>query len=186
MATTTTVGGRYELLRVIGRGGMADVWEAEDTTLGRRVALKVLRAGDPALAARLEREARALATLDHPGLVRLLDAGEDAGRPYVVTELVAGPTVAHALRSDPPGPAQVAAVGSQVAAALAYVHRAGIVHRDVKPSNILLDEGGRARLADFGIAQLGDASGMTATGTTVGTVAYMAPEQLEGNRVGPP
>ena len=126
-----------------------------------------------------------LERLSHPGLVRLLDTGLVDGQAYLVMELVEGPTLAAFVRRGPMAPAGVAAMGAQLADALGYVHACGIVHRDVKPSNILLSADGRARLGDFGISRLVDASTITVAGTTLGTVAYMAPEQLEDHGVGP-
>ncbi len=180
------VAGRYRLTGLLGHGGTADVHRAVDTTNGRVVAVKLLRSTDPALARRLSHEAKALRQLHHPNLVGLLDAGvADDGRGFLVVELVEGSSLAASLTAGPRPPATVAAVAAEVADALAAVHAAGIVHRDVKPGNILLDADGHARLADFGIASLADASMLTATGTTLGTAAYMAPEQLEHHAVGP-
>lgn len=179
------LGGRYELGPLIGQGGMADVHRAVDTRSGAAVAVKVLRAPDPAAARRLAQEAKALERLRHPGLVRLLDTGVADGRAYLVMDLVEGPTLGRLAQQGPMPPARVAAVGREVADALAYVHAHGMVHRDVKPGNILLDADGRPRLADFGIASLADASALTMTGTTLGTAAYMAPEQLHHHQVGP-
>lgn len=181
----TDLAGHYRLEQLLGHGGMSDVYRAADTTGGPPVAVKLVRSTDPEFARRLTQEAAAVARLDHPGLVRVLDTGVHDGRPYLIMELVEGPTLAARLRRGPLPPDRCAALGSTLADALAYVHRQGIVHRDVKPANVLLGPGPRARLADFGIAQTLDASALTMTGTTLGTAAYMAPEQIEDHRVGP-
>jgi len=165
---------------------MSDVYRGEDVISGTPVAVKVVRTGDPEMARRLTVEAVALERFDHPGLVSLLDAGMHDGQPYLVMELVDGPTLAGMLAGGPIEPETVAAFGATLAGALAYVHERGVVHRDVKPANILITGDGQAKLADFGIARLVDASSMTATGTTLGTASYMAPEQLENHQVGSP
>lgn len=183
--TTELLAGRYRLERLLGHGGMADVYRAADESGGPPVAIKVVRSTDPELARRITREARAVEGFDHPGLVRLLGAGVHAEHAYMVMELVEGPTLAERLRRGPLAPDRCATLGASLAGALAYVHRRGVVHRDVKPANVLLGPGSRVRLADFGIAQLLDASAATVTGTTLGTAAYMAPEQLGHHRVGP-
>ena len=179
------VAGRYRLHHVIGTGGVAVVHEATDTRLDRRVAVKLLRepAADATARARFVSEARLLARLSHPGLARVLDAGIEDARPYLVLELVRGPNLAEALEAGLT-PARAAEIGAAVATALAHVHAAGIVHRDVKPGNVLLAEDGTAKLADFGIARLvDDTQHHTRTGTLVGTVAYLAPEQVAGEPV---
>ncbi len=185
LPTTDLLDGRYRLERLLGHGGMSDVYRATDETGGPDVAVKLVRSTDPELARRLTQEADAVASLDHPGLVRVLDAGVHRGQPYLVMELVQGPTLAARLSRGPLPTDRCAALGRTLAEALAYVHQSGIVHRDVKPGNVLLGPGPRARLADFGIAQIVDASSLTMTGTTLGTAAYMAPEQLDHHRVGP-
>jgi serine/threonine protein kinase len=163
---------------------MSDVYEAVDQQDGAAVAVKLLRSADPELARRLAQEARALERLSHPGLVRLLDTGVVDSQAFLVMELVEGSTLANRMREGPLGAERTAGLGAALASALAYVHEQGIVHRDVKPSNIMVDAAGNAKLADFGIAQLTDASTLTVTGTTLGTAAYMAPEQLEHHQVG--
>lgn len=180
------VGDRYVLNEVVGRGGMADVYRAEDRVLHRPVAVKVMRdvSSDPRERARFAAEARTLARLSHPGLVLVWDAGTSEERPYLVMELVEGPSLADCCRGVALDPPRVAAIGAELAVALAYVHTCGVVHRDIKPSNVLLDQSDRVRLTDFGIARLlSDTSGYTATGTTIGTAAYLAPEQVRGERV---
>ncbi len=181
----TVLNDRYELLEVVGRGGVADVYRAMDQVLHREVAVKVLRAAtpEPEEKQRFLREARILARLDHPGLTMVLDAGVAEERPFLSMHLVDGKTLADDLPRRGLPPDRVAEVGAELAETLAYAHHAGVVHRDVKPSNVLIDRSGRARLTDFGIARLlDDATRHTATGMTVGTAAYLSPEQLKGER----
>lgn len=178
------VGGRYEVQRLLGRGGMADVYAARDSVLGRAVAIKVLR--DTAHRDRFESEAQTLAGLAHPGLVTVLDAGVTDDQPWLVMELVDGATLADCCSGVALDPRRVAALGAQLADALSYVHASGVIHRDVKPGNVLLTGEGRVLLADFGIARLVEgAPGVTDTGFTVGTAAYLAPEQVSGEPVTP-
>jgi serine/threonine protein kinase len=176
---------RYELGEQLAAGGMADVYRATDLVLRRPVAVKVLRdtANREDDRARFLAEARTLARLSHPNLVTLLDAGA-TNRPFLVMELVQGQTLAQAIARGPLDPAAVAVLGTQVAEALAYVHSHGIIHRDVKPGNVLVNAAGDAKLTDFGIARLlGDDAGHTRTGQTIGTAAYLAPEQVTGQPV---
>jgi serine/threonine protein kinase len=177
-------GGRYELGPVLGTGGMARVCRATDTVLGRPVAVKVFREDlDEDSAARVRTEMQTLASLSHPGLVGVHDAGiADGTQAYLVMELVEGPTLAACCLDGSLTPERVAEVGAQLADALAYVHSRGVVHRDVKPANILLSEAG-AKLADFGIARIVDGVRHTGTGLTVGTAPYLAPEQVTGEPV---
>ena len=179
---------RYQLADLIGRGGMAEVYRGTDLVLGRAVAVKVLRESAAAGSekARFRDEARTLATLTHPGLTTLLDAGFSADRPYLVLELVDGTNLATCCAGDALEPERVASIGLQVADALAYAHRQAVVHRDVKPANVLLAGDGRALLTDFGIARLLSVDAHhTRTGTTVGSAPYLAPEQVRGDQISP-
>jgi len=174
--------GRYHLLEQLGEGGMASVYRAQDTRLEREVAVKVIRTDfdkDPAFLKRFEREARALAQLAHPHIVHVLDAGEQGGVPYVVMDYVSGGTLKERT-GRPLLAAEAARLVVPIARALDYAHRQGIVHRDVKPANILVTPDGRPMLSDFGIAKVlsGQAqTQLTATGIGIGTPDYMAPEQ---------
>ncbi|MCO1660301.1 serine/threonine-protein kinase [Pseudonocardia humida] len=182
------VAGRYVLGRVLGTGSSAVVRRARDLRSGALVALKLFHRGATDVDLRQQRqEMEALANLDHPALVGLRDGGSVEGRPFVVTDLVNGPSLDVRLKQDGPlDPAAVRRVGLHVAHALDHVHRAGYIHRDVKPANVLLGDDGRARLADFGISRAVDSTAVTTTGCIVGTAAYLAPEQVRGEHVGPP
>ncbi|MHB8670600.1 MAG: protein kinase domain-containing protein [Acidimicrobiales bacterium] len=177
--------GRYRLLRLIAQGGMAQVWEGHDAVLDRRVAVKVLRAHlaeDEAFLERFRREAVSAARLSHASIVATFDTGLDGGVAFIVMELVDGPTLRDVL-SEGPAMAATAArrIAAEVADALDYAHRAGVVHRDVKPANILLCDDGRVKVADFGIAKAATAEhDLTAVGTLLGTAKYLAPEQVDG------
>jgi serine/threonine protein kinase len=184
-AVNDVLAGRYRLVRLLGGGGMSDVYQAFDERTGRDVAVKIVRSNDPEFGRRLAQEARALESFEHPGLIRLLDIGAVDDQPFLVMELIVGKTLAQRLREGPLSSRETADIGARLADALAYVHQRGVIHRDVKPSNILLSESGEAWLGDFGIAKLHEASAMTSTGSTMGTVSYMAPEQLEDSQVGP-
>ncbi|RKT37093.1 serine/threonine protein kinase [Microbacterium sp. AG1240] len=193
--TEALLDGRYQLQECIGEGGMARVHRGFDLALGRSVAIKVMRDGTENASA-LERargEMGLLASLSHPSLVTLFDAKIAPGRvSYLVMELVDGPTLAGVLREGPLAPRDAARLAVELADALHVVHAAGIVHRDVKPSNVLLSpptlpgRPRRARLADFGIAYLVDSSRLTTPGVVVGTMAYLAPEQVKGEPPAPP
>jgi eukaryotic-like serine/threonine-protein kinase len=181
---------RYEVEREVGSGGMACVYLARDTLLERRVALKVLdarHAGDPAYVERFRAEARAAARLQHPNVVGVIDRGEDGGREFIVYEYVEGESLKELVARDGPfTPERAARVGLDVARALAHAHEQGLVHRDVKPHNVLVGEDGRARVTDFGIARTLEGPDHTESGTILGTGSYVAPEQAQGERVGPP
>lgn len=181
---------RYELLELIGEGEHTLVYRARDLRLGRTVAIKLLRRDSvaPAGVAGLQAEARLAATLAHPNVVDVYDYGETDGLPYIVMEYVPGGNVRQRIdERGPLSPMQAIAVARQILAALAVGHRQGIVHRDIKPQNILLTPGGAAKLADFGIATAGDDTSERGDATTtVGTALYMSPEQAMGNPVGPP
>ncbi len=182
--------GRYVVDGQIGHGGMATVWRARDTVLDRMVALKRLRTGlrdDAESMARFLREARAVVRLSHPGVVRLLDRGEDAEGPYLVMELVDGEDLkARIAREGPLPPGEAARICAQVASTLSYAHSQGVIHRDIKSQNVLIDAEGNVKLADFGIAHLLEVStesGLTRSGMMVGTSDYLAPEQAQGRTV---
>ena len=178
------VGDRYRLDELIGRGGMAAVYRGWDTRLERPVAVKLLRPeilDDPDLALRFRREAHAATVLRHPNVVACLDAGRDDTGPYLVMELVEGEDLASRLRRESPLPQAVALrIAADVARGLAIAHARGIVHRDVKPGNILLAPDGRAMVTDFGIARLAAEAEATLPGTTLGSVHYFSPEQARG------
>ena len=185
----TTLGGQYELLAVLGRGGMGTVFRARDAVAGREVALKLLDAHpDAAHLERFRREGQLTAALDHPGIVKVHSAGEHQGRPYLVYELIeGGSTLADLLRGGGQ-PATALRRLVEVARAVGHAHRQGIVHRDLKPSNVLIDASGRAVVADFGLASAAGLARLTQTGGRVGTPHTMAPEQWrpELAPVGPP
>jgi serine/threonine-protein kinase len=186
IAPETMVDGRYRVLRRLGTGGMAEVWCAEDQVLGRDVALKLLGsryAEDPEFQERFRREARAAAGLTHPNIVGIFDRAEWDGTPYIAMELVDGRTLKDLVIQRGPMPVDVAIdLTEQLLKALGYAHKRGIVHRDVKPQNVLLDGEGQAKVADFGIARAAN-SDMTETGAIVGTVQYVSPEQAHGQAV---
>ena len=185
MSVESVAGGRYRLERRLGHGGMASVYAARDTGLDRAVAVKLLAenlTGDEELRKRFLREARLAARLSHPNVVNVFDAGEDYGRPYIVMELVDGETLAERGRVPPDEARRLAA---QAARGLAHAHEAGLIHRDVKPGNLLLRRDGTIKIADFGIARAAEATALTQAGTVLGTAAYLAPEQALGEEVTP-
>ncbi|MEU4799085.1 protein kinase [Streptomyces sp. NPDC023327] len=194
----TLLAGRYRVVARLGRGGMGVVWRAVDEVLHREVAVKELRtytdAGGPELAdlrLRMQREARAAARVRHPGVVAVHDVAEVDGRPLIVMELIDGPSLDDVLRERGAlDPRTAAGIGAKVMDALAAAHRVGVLHRDVKPGNILLESGGRVVLTDFGIATMddpgdGSATHLTRSGELVGSLDYLAPERAQGHDPGP-
>jgi serine/threonine-protein kinase len=183
--------GDYELLQELGRGGMGVVFRAEQLSLHREVAVKMILRGQLATQGDLNRfrsEAEAAARLDHPGIVPVYEVGEVDGRPYFSMKFIDGDTLAERLALGPLPPREAARLLVDVARAIHFAHERGVLHRDLKPSNILLDREGRAHITDFGLAkQISDAGSLTGTGAVLGTPAYMAPEQAAGARgeVGP-
>jgi serine/threonine-protein kinase len=184
----TIVDGRYRVQSRLGSGGMAEVWSAEDSQLGRRVALKLLAsrfAADPDFRERFRREAAAAAAMQHPNIVAIYDRGEWDGTSYIAMELVNGPTLKQLIQQrGPAGPGAATDLTIEILKALRYAHKRGIVHRDIKPQNVLLDDEGHAKVTDFGIAYAG-ASDMTDEGAILGTVQYISPEQAQGLPVSP-
>jgi serine/threonine-protein kinase len=183
----TTLNGRYRLEARIGAGGMSTVYRAFDETLQRQVAIKLMNrevASDSDQLERFRREARAVAQLSHPHIVGVIDAGEDEGRPYIVFEYVEGETLKERIRRCGRLPiAESVAYGIEIARALGAAHARHIVHRDVKPQNVLIDEEGSAKVTDFGIARTLDEEGLTADGRVLGTTDYVSPEQALGHHV---
>src|SRR3954451_12498639 len=179
------LGDRYRLERVIATGGMATVWLARDTEVDRDVAVKVLSdvlAENRTYTERFRREARVAAGLSNPNLVRMFDYSGRAERPYLVMEYVAGGTLADRIAAGTATDLDAEELARELLAALGAIHEAGVVHRDVKPSNVLLDHEGGTHLTDFGIAQPEDATQLTGTGEVIGTLKYMAPEVLAGEQ----
>jgi eukaryotic-like serine/threonine-protein kinase len=177
--------GRYRLGRRLGSGGFGTVFAARDERLDRLVAVKAVQAHGP-VPERAQREALAAARLDHPGIVAVFDAGEEAGERYLVSELVRGRTLAALARDGELSDRDVLRVGLSLAEALAHAHARGVIHRDVKPHNVIVPDepsAAAAKLLDFGVAHLAGDEPLTRTGDVVGTLAYMAPEQAAGERV---
>ena len=179
---------RYELEELVGTGGMSSVFRAHDRLLDRKVALKILHqqySGDDDYVERFKREARSVAALSHPNIVTVIDRGEHADRQFIVFEYVEGENLKRLIERRGPAPvANALELAIQVARGLAFAHQQGLIHRDVKPQNVLLNGDGRAKVTDFGIARsLNVQHGMTQTGTVLGTSDYIAPEQAQGQRV---
>ena len=183
----TTLNGRYRLEERIAAGGMSTVYRALDETLERQVAVKLMHrevAGDSDHLERFRREARAVAQLSHPQIVSVIDAGEDDGRPYIVLEYVAGETLKHRIRREGQMPIpEAVAYAIEIARGLEAAHAHHIVHRDVKPQNVLIDDEGTAKVTDFGIARTLEEEGLTADGRVLGTTDYVSPEQALGQHV---
>jgi hypothetical protein len=179
--------GRYQLLEKLADGALAGVWRGHDQILGRDVAVKLLHpqlAADESFANRFRHEAVGAASLNHPGVVGVFDTGQHEGLPYIVMELVQGRTVRQLLEtSGPLEPPRAARIAADAAVALDYAHRAGVVHRDVKPANILLTSAGEVKVSDFSIAKVAGIEDVTRTGEMLGTAGYLAPEQVSGNEV---
>src|SRR5437868_6587910 len=179
----TLFDGRYRIMRKLGSGGMANVYLAEDQELGRRVAIKILNdrhAGDEQFIERFRREAKNAAALSHPNIVSIYDRGEAEGTYYIAMEYLDGRSLKELIVSRGPAPVNVAIdYVRQILAALRFAHRHGIVHRDIKPHNVLVDAEGRLKVTDFGIARAG-VSQMTEAGSIIGTAQYLSPEQAKG------
>ncbi len=185
----TVLSGRYRLEAKLGSGGMSTVYLARDQTLDRQVAVKVMHREMSEQADQLERfrqEARSVAKLSHPNVVSVIDAGEDGGHPYIVFEYVEGETLKQRINRDGAlAPQEAIAYAIEIARGLSMAHARNMVHRDIKPQNILIDAEGRAKLTDFGISRQLEQDGMTATGRVLGTTDYVAPEQAMGRKVDP-
>ena len=181
------IAGRYDLVEQIGKGGMSTVWKGQDRLLDRTVAIKVLHeqfTQDDEYVERFRREARSVAQLSHPNIVTVIDRGEDQGRQYIVFEYVEGENLKQLLeRTGPMAVRDALVLALQMARALSFAHQRGLIHRDVKPQNVLLNAEGQAKMTDFGIARSVDVQGVTVTGTVLGTSEYIAPEQARGQQV---
>jgi predicted Ser/Thr protein kinase len=184
MAPTRVLNGRYEVETTLGEGGMARVYRGTDRILGRTVAIKVLSpkyAGDDSFVTRFRREAQAAAGLNHPHVVSVFDTGDDEDQHYIVMEYVEGDTLADVLRREGRLPPERAtAIAADVATALEGAHEKGLVHRDVKPGNVMIDREGRVKVMDFGIARAAADDTLTQTGIVLGTASYLSPEQAQG------
>ena len=182
--TAEAVAGRYRLMERLSVGPMSEVWSAHDLELDRDIALKLL--APDADRVRFDREAQAVARLSHPHICRLYDYGESSGRPYMVLELLVGGSLGdRLLEGRPIADSETARIAAELASALGYAHAEGVLHRDVKPTNVLFDSDRRVKIADFGIARVIDAPTLTEAGTRLGTAAYISPEQSRGEPVTP-
>jgi serine/threonine-protein kinase len=187
MSVQTLAAGRYRVERTLGQGGMAAVYLAHDSELDRAVAIKILAehlSSDEAFRQRFVREARMAAGLSHPNIVHVYDQGDEDGRPFIVMECVDGHTLGEELkRTGALPPARVVDLALQICGGLEHAHASGLVHRDIKPGNLLLSEDGTVKIADFGIARAAEATKLTKIGSILGTAAYLAPEQAAGEPV---
>ncbi|HCO02260.1 MAG TPA: serine/threonine protein kinase, partial [Actinobacteria bacterium] len=185
--TPQLLGGRYRIGEVLGHGGMAEVYLATDSVLNRDVAVKVLGrnfAHDGSFVQRFRREAQAAAALNHPNVVSVYDTGSDGDTHYIVMEYVHGKTLGEIIReSGPLLPQRAVEIGEAVATGLGFAHRAGIIHRDVKPGNIMITPTGDVKVMDFGIARANTNDSLTRTATVLGTATYFSPEQAQGEPV---
>src|SRR5947209_9727154 len=189
MADSTTgalIDGRYKVVSRLGAGGMADVFLAEDQQLGRRVALKLLHrrfSEDPGFVERFRREAQAAAGLQHPNVVSVYDRGAYEGIYYIAMEYLPGRSLKQVIRQEAPiDPVRAIDITIQILKAARFAHRRGVIHRDLKPHNVIVDDSDHAKVTDFGIARAG-ASDMTETGSIMGTAQYLSPEQAQGHAV---
>ena len=185
-----TFSDRYVLGEKVAAGGMGTVYVATDTRLQRRVALKLMKgelAADPRFVERFRREARSAGSLSHPNVAGVFDYGQDGDKHYIVMEYIEGRDLARLLREDGPlDETRAAAIAAQIASALGHAHAAGVVHRDVKPANVIVQPGDRVKVTDFGIARAHADTALTATGSLLGTAQYISPEQASGAEIGPP
>jgi eukaryotic-like serine/threonine-protein kinase len=184
----TMIDDRYRVVARVGSGGMADVYAAEDTQLGRRVAVKLLHerfAQDAEFVERFRREASSAASLSHANIVSVYDRGEWGGTYYIAMELLEGRSLDAIVREEAPlTPERAIEITEQVLRAARFAHKRGVVHRDLKPHNVIVDDEGRVKVTDFGIARAG-ASEITQTGSIMGTARYLSPEQAQGESIGP-
>jgi len=190
LSSCVTLGGRYELDQRIGAGSYSEVWLAADLVLARQVAVKLLYAGladDAAILSRFRAEGCHAGRLNHENIARVYDYGEPDGThpPFLVIELIDGPSLAGLLRDGPPGHARTARIIAQTAAGLDAAHRAGLIHRDIKPANLLIGPGGTVKITDFGVADAAGSASVTETNMVVGTPGYLAPERVNGSRATP-
>src|ERR1700676_2842356 len=186
LASGTMIDGRYKVHSRLGAGGMADVFLAEDEQLGRKIALKLLHrrfAEDPGFVERFRREAQAAAGLQHPNIVSVYDRGSFDGTYYIAMEYVPGRSLKQLIRQEAPiDPVRAIDITIQILKAARFAHRHGVIHRDLKPRNVIVDDADHAKVTDFGIARAG-ASDMTETGSIMGTAQYLSPEQAQGHAV---
>src|SRR2546421_1448429 len=186
VAAGIVIDGRYKVLQRLGSGGMADVFRAEDDQLGRKVALKLLHrrfSEDPGFVERFRREAQAAAGLQHPNVVSVYDRGAYDGTFYIAMEYLSGRSLKQLIRQEAPvDPIRAIDMPLQILKAARFAHRHGVIHRDLKPHNVIVDEAGHVKVTDFGIARAG-ASDMTETGSIMGTAQYLSPEQAQGHAV---